>query len=426
MEVGCDIFSPSRLLCSSSRWILKVPTSIQYGRNRLSFPKRYRTPPPHRIPTPELRPRRLSIRRDRDSTHTVTAPPETAAAADAAAHAAASINEESASPDLICEAVKAAAEENDIPIGFFVRLLWQESRFQTEEVSSVGAQGIAQFMPRTAVEMDLRDPFDPLQAIPASARFLRKLHKQFGNIGLAAAAYNAGGGRIAKWLARRGPLPKETRAYVKIITGHKAEAWTDEENTVYMPTDLPEKAPCEGVGGLSRQDQVAAVDVDLTPSASALVRKAEAAEIRGEEECGREKAARRFTSGDCPRRKGVSQGKRSRCPAGRKEVGAQAGETGRRTSGVKIFWRRPDEVIEGGAGIVAIVVDPWPKPMKPASRAGLPVAENLALTLPDTSSQAATDRCPSPRYARSACRRAPRPGSGRGWAGCNCPTRRGR
>ena len=45
-----------------------------------------------------------------------------------------------------------------------------------------------------------------------------------------------------------------------------------------MPTDLPQKAPCEGVGGLSRQDQIAAVNVDLTPSASALVRKAEADE----------------------------------------------------------------------------------------------------------------------------------------------------
>ena len=52
--------------------------------------------------------------------------------------------------------------------------------------------------------------------------------------------------------------------------------------------------------------------------------------------------------------------------------------------------------------------------------------ESPALTPPDTSSRAATDRCPSPRYARSACRRAPRPGSGRGWAGCNCLTRRGR
>jgi hypothetical protein len=115
-----------------------------------------------------------------------------------------------------------------------------------------------------------------MQAIPASAKFLRKLYNQFGNLGLAAAAYNAGGGRIEKWLSRRVPLPKETRAYVKIITGHKAEAWTDEENTVDMPTDLPQKAPCEGVGGLSRQDQIAAVNVDLTPAASAMVRKAEA------------------------------------------------------------------------------------------------------------------------------------------------------
>jgi hypothetical protein len=215
---------------------------------------------------------------------------ERATAVDAAAHAAASVDEESASPHPICEAVKSAAEENDIPIGFFVRLLWQESRFRAAEVSPAGAQGIAQFMPQTAVEMGLRDPFDPLQAIPASAKFLRKLYNQFGNLGLAAAAYNAGGGRIEKWLSRRSPLPKETRAYVKIITGHKAEAWTDEEGTVDMPTDLPERAPCEGVGGLSRQDQIATVNVDLTPSASAMVRKAEADEA----EDGKTVAARKL------------------------------------------------------------------------------------------------------------------------------------
>jgi hypothetical protein len=208
----------------------------------------------------------------------VAATSETTKATDAAAHAAASISEKPAPPTVICEAVKSAAEEHDIPLGFFVRLLWQESRFRSEEVSHAGAQGIAQFMPQTAVEMGLKNPFDPLQAIPASAKFLRKLYNQFGNLGLAAAAYNAGGGRIEKWLSRRGPLPKETRAYVKIITGHKAEAWTDEENTVDMPTDLPQKAPCEGVGGLSRQDQTAAVNVDLTPAASAMVRKAEADE----------------------------------------------------------------------------------------------------------------------------------------------------
>jgi soluble lytic murein transglycosylase-like protein len=205
------------------------------------------------------------------------APAVATTSADADAHAAVAANEERASSNVICEAVKAAAEEHDIPIGFLVRLLWQESRFRSAEVSSAGAQGIAQFMPQTAVEMGLRNPFDPLQAIPASARFLRKLHDQFGNLGLAAAAYNAGGGRIEKWLSRRGALPKETRDYVKIITGHKAEAWIDEENTVFMPIDLPQKAPCEGVGGLSRSEQMRAVNVDLTPSASAMLRKAETA-----------------------------------------------------------------------------------------------------------------------------------------------------
>ena len=149
--------------------------------------------------------------------------------------------------------MKNAAEEHNIPIGFFARLLWQESRFHANEVSSAGARGIAQFMPQTAVEVGLKDPFDPMQAIPASAKFLRKLFDQFGNLGLAAAAYNAGGGRIEKWLSRRSTLPKETRDYVVIITGHKAEAWTDEENTIAMPTDLPAKAPCEGVGGLSNE-----------------------------------------------------------------------------------------------------------------------------------------------------------------------------
>ena len=194
----------------------------------------------------------------------------------AATNADVAIKSESSPPNLICEAIKTAAEENDIPIGFFARLLWQESKFRTEAVSSAGAQGIAQFMPGTAVEMGLSNPLDPLEAIPASASYLRKLHDQFGNLGLAAAAYNAGGGRIGKWLARRGPLPKETRAYVKIITGHKTEDWTDAENTVFMPTELPEKAPCEGVGGLSKEDQIAEVPVDLAPSVSAVLAKVEA------------------------------------------------------------------------------------------------------------------------------------------------------
>jgi hypothetical protein len=175
-----------------------------------------------------------------------------------------------------CDALREAAESSDIPVAFFARLLWQESRFQAFEVSRVGAQGVAQFMPATAAEVGLDDPFDPFKALPASARFLRKLHDEFGNLGLAAAAYNAGSGRIQKWLSGRSALPRETRDYVRIITGNNAENWLEESRTLALHLELPRGAPCEGVGGLSKAKEVAAIPVALAPSISDAIRKAEA------------------------------------------------------------------------------------------------------------------------------------------------------
>src|SRR5262245_34381328 len=105
--------------------------------------------------------------------------------------------------DGICNALAAAAQENDLPIDFFTRLIWQESRFEPTAVSRAGAQGVAQFMPATASWRGLSDPFDPLEAIAKSAELLRDLGREFGNLGLAAAAYNAGSGRVRDWLAGR-------------------------------------------------------------------------------------------------------------------------------------------------------------------------------------------------------------------------------
>jgi soluble lytic murein transglycosylase-like protein len=92
----------------------------------------------------------------------------------------------------LCQTIESAAREYDLPVEFFTRLIWQESRFDTHAVSRAGAQGIAQFMPATAVRVGLRNPFDPFEAIMKSAEHLRDLRKQFGSLGLAAAAYNAG------------------------------------------------------------------------------------------------------------------------------------------------------------------------------------------------------------------------------------------
>ena len=89
-----------------------------------------------------------------------------------------------------------------------MRLLWQESRFDPAAVRPAGAQGIAQFMPVTAAMRGLTNAFEPLLALRESASYLRELRTTFrGNLGLAAAAYNAGPGAVEAWLARRSVLP---------------------------------------------------------------------------------------------------------------------------------------------------------------------------------------------------------------------------
>jgi soluble lytic murein transglycosylase-like protein len=149
----------------------------------------------------------------------------------------------------VCDTVARAAHRNDLPVPFFIRLLFQESRFEPGAVSRAGAQGIAQFMPETADAVGLDNPFDPLQAIPASARLLRTLFEQFGNLGLAAAAYNAGPKRIQDWLARKGKLPDETQGYVRTITGRPAASWkTAGAGTPAIK--LPPRAPCQDRAGL--------------------------------------------------------------------------------------------------------------------------------------------------------------------------------
>jgi Transglycosylase SLT domain/SPOR domain len=146
------------------------------------------------------------------------------------------------SVDAICEAIASAAARNTLPLAFFSRLIWQESRFDPLVVSSKGARGIAQFMPATAAWRGLQNPFDPMEAIAKAAQLLDELRREFGNIGLAAAAYNAGSGRVRQWLARRQTLPHETQQYVRVVTGQSAEDWrasAPATSELATATDIP-------------------------------------------------------------------------------------------------------------------------------------------------------------------------------------------
>ena len=127
----------------------------------------------------------------------------------------------------VCELIGTHAKANALPPEFFARLIWKESRFDPNAISPVGAEGIAQFMPGTAKLRRLADPFDIDQAIPASAAYLAELKKDFGNLGLAAAAYNAGEKRVSRWLTSGGSLPLETENYVLDVLGEPAEKFAD-------------------------------------------------------------------------------------------------------------------------------------------------------------------------------------------------------
>ena len=175
----------------------------------------------------------------------------------------------------ICDALVQSALNNDLPVPFFIRLLYQESTFRPAAISSAGALGIAQFMPETAAHRRLDNPFDPAQAIPASARLLRDHYRKYGNLGLAAAAYNAGPRRVDDWRAKKGPLPQETQDYVKTITGFPVETWT-------VPlaggpaVKLQQGAPCQEAAGLLAWDGPDEIPMPV-PSPRVVEAKASAA-----------------------------------------------------------------------------------------------------------------------------------------------------
>jgi hypothetical protein len=142
--------------------------------------------------------------------------------------------------DIVCPLMQQQAEARGLPPMPFVRLIWKESRFNPSAVSPKGAQGIAQFMPATAADRGLDDPFEPKSAIVHSASLLADLRQEFGNFGLAAAAYNAGAERVRGWLAGNSGLPYETQAYVEFVTGRAAEEWKLPE------TELPDALKTDG------------------------------------------------------------------------------------------------------------------------------------------------------------------------------------
>lgn len=112
-------------------------------------------------------------------------------------------------------AIRSAETRYSLPTNLLARLLYQESHYRQDIItgkvkSSVGAIGIAQFMPATAKQFGI-NPLDANQSIDAAGKYLKQLYAQFGTWDKAVASYNWGQGNVArKGLAN---APSETYAY---------------------------------------------------------------------------------------------------------------------------------------------------------------------------------------------------------------------
>ena len=113
------------------------------------------------------------------------------------------------------EAVAAAADRHGLDPKLLHALVLTESAYRPDARSPVGAGGLTQLMPATALELGVRDRFDPIENLMGGADYLAQQILRFGDLRLALAAYNAGPGRVAR--LGRVPDIAETRAYVATV-----------------------------------------------------------------------------------------------------------------------------------------------------------------------------------------------------------------
>lgn len=120
----------------------------------------------------------------------------------------------------IDKAVEDASKKYGVDKKLIMSVIKQESDFDPNSTSYVGAEGLMQLMPSTARELGVTNAYDIEQNVDGGTKYLKELLDTFGNTKLAVAAYNAGPGAVKNSGGNVSALPNETKNYVAKVLGY--------------------------------------------------------------------------------------------------------------------------------------------------------------------------------------------------------------
>ncbi|MFN7971315.1 MAG: lytic transglycosylase domain-containing protein [Acidobacteriota bacterium] len=146
----------------------------------------------------------------------------------------------SASAMDLTSAAREAAFRHGLDPALVAAVIRVESGWNPDAVSTKGARGLMQLMPRTAKDLGVQNPFDPEENLAGGCRYLRLMLERFSDIRLALAAYNAGPEAVSR--AEEVPNYAETRAYVESVLRAMRESAMPQAARLALPSRVPDSA----------------------------------------------------------------------------------------------------------------------------------------------------------------------------------------
>ncbi|KAF0132492.1 MAG: lytic transglycosylase [Candidatus Saganbacteria bacterium] len=125
------------------------------------------------------------------------------------------------------ELIRKIAKENEIDQFLVKGLIWKESSFNPQAISSANAKGLMQLNDITIKDIEnkekytVKNPLDPEQNIRGGVFYIKRLIERFGNLRIALGAYNWGPSNVVKNGLQEQKFPKKVKNYIDDVLKYK-------------------------------------------------------------------------------------------------------------------------------------------------------------------------------------------------------------